>query len=126
MMQKSRIFARRGQPNGRSYGSYFTRSDFLQNGIRRIRTGCETTKEESVAALRNLNATPGHLKLKYAGIILPVLGIGVLSTMAFVRGPGSIGVVTSIEGESPALTCHYMTVSLLPEGKLSAEGKVTD
>jgi hypothetical protein len=96
--------------------------DFLRNGIRRFRTWFETSTEDSREFVENGGATPRpKAKLKYAGAILPLLGIGLLSAVAFFRGPGSTGVVTAEERGTQMLTCHYMTVSLLREGKLGAE-----
>lgn len=99
--------------------------DFFQNGIRRFRSRFETTTEDSLELLRNRDAMAlAGAKSKYARAILLLLGIGLLSTRAFLRGPGSTGAVSSVERESPTITCHYMTVSLLPGGKLSAESEL--
>ena len=101
--------------------------DFLQNGIRRFRTRFETTADDNRQVVKNRDAAPlAKAKVKYAGAILTLLGIGLLGIAAFLKEPSSTGAFTAQETESPALTCNYMAVSLFPGGKLSAEVRGAD
>jgi hypothetical protein len=104
--------------------------DSLRNDVRRFDTTIEAGTGDSLELARIVHpASTAKAKIaKYIKVSLLVLGLGLLSVVAL-RGLYSTGVVTSTDNPPQALSCQYMTISLI-RGKLvpgpqGAEGRQT-
>jgi hypothetical protein len=94
----------------------------IQNGISQFPNQVEPTAQDAPEPIRNSggvlrNTTRSKRVMK----IVPFAGAGLLAAALFLKNASSTGIVSVQEDESSALICHYMTVSLLPGGKLNAK-----
>jgi hypothetical protein len=92
--------------------------DSLRNNVRRFDTTIEAGIPDSLELTRIVGrVSTAEAKIaKYKKVSLVVVGLGLLSVAAL-RDLHSSGGVTSAEGTPQALSCQYMTVSLV-RGKL--------
>ncbi len=92
--------------------------DSLRNDVRRFQTTIEAGTEDSLKSARVGDPVPtaDAKTRKYIMAGLAVLGLGLLSVAAF-RGLNSTDAFSSTESPPQALSCRYMTVSLV-RGKL--------
>jgi hypothetical protein len=92
--------------------------DSLLNDVRRSHTTIEAETQDCVELARIADPAPSAptRRTKYMKAGLLVLGLGLLSVAAL-RGLYSTGVVTSTDNPPQALSCQYMTISLI-RGKL--------
>jgi hypothetical protein len=92
--------------------------DSLRNNVRRFDTTIEADTQDSLELTRVVDrvATAEAKIAKYLKASLVVLGIGLLSVAAL-RGLYSTGGINSTESTPQALSCQYMTISLV-RGKL--------
>jgi hypothetical protein len=96
----------------------------LQNGICQLSNRFERTAQDAPEPVRNSDAASRNTtRLNLVMTIVPLAGAGLLSAALFLRNPSSTGIVSVQEGKSSALSCRYMTVSLLPGGKLSEKSE---
>jgi hypothetical protein len=88
--------------------------DSLRNDVRRFDTTIEAGTQDSLELTRIVDrVSTAEAKIaKYIKASLVVLGLGLLSVAAL-RGLHSTGGVTSTEGTPQALSCQYMTISLV-------------
>jgi hypothetical protein len=88
--------------------------DSLRNDVRRFQTTIEAGTEDSLKSARVGDPVPtaDAKTRKYIMAGLAVLGLGLLSVAAF-RGLNSTGAFSSTESPPQALSCQYMTVSLI-------------
>jgi hypothetical protein len=92
--------------------------DSLRNNVSRFDTTIEAGTQDSHELTRIVDrGSTAEAKItKYVKASLVVLGLGLLSVAAL-RGLHSTGGVTSTESTPQALSCQYMTISLV-RGKL--------
>ena len=92
--------------------------DSLRNDVRRFDTTIEAGTGDSLELARIVHpASTAKAKIaRYIKVSLVVLGLGLLSVVAL-RGLYSTSAVTSTDNPPQALSCQYMTVSLI-RGKL--------
>src|SRR5215469_2016790 len=96
----------------------------LQNGISRLSNRFEAIVQDAPESIRNSGAAlPGTTGLKHVMTIVPLAGAGLVAAALFLTNPSPPGIVSVQKGASSGLTCHYMTVSLLPGGNLSAKSE---
>ena len=99
---------------------------FLQNDARTFRARFELTEQTSLQPGEHYDSTPRYnTRLKYVIGFVPLLGAGLVAAVVFLRNSDPTGAIIAHELKSSAPTCHYMRVSLLPGGKLSAKGELS-
>ena len=100
--------------------------DSLRNDIRCSDTTIAASTQDSSELTRIVDrvSTAGSKIAKYSKVSFAVLGLGLLSVAAL-RGLHSTGGVTSTESTPQALSCQYMTISLV-RGKLVAGAEGAD
>jgi len=88
--------------------------DSLRNNVRRFDTTIEVDTQDSLELTKTVDrVSAAEAKIsKYIKASLVVLGLGLLSVAAL-RGLHSTGGVTSMESTAQALSCQYMTISLV-------------
>src|SRR5258708_12687099 len=93
--------------------------DSLRNGALSFDATTEAGTRDSLDVVRtvvHVSTTKAKMP-KYIKVSLVILGLGLLSVVVF-RGVYSTGAVASTESPPQALSCQYMTVSLI-RGKLA-------
>jgi hypothetical protein len=88
--------------------------DSLRNDVRRFDTTIEAGTQDSLELTRIVDrGSTAEAKIaKYIKASLVVLGLGLISVAAL-RGLHSTGAVASTDSPAQALSCQYMTVSLI-------------
>jgi hypothetical protein len=97
--------------------------DSLRNDVRRFHNTIEAGTQDGVelARIPDPVTSAATKKMKYIKLGLAVLGLSILSVVV-IGGLDSTDLVTSPEKPTQALSCRYMTVSLVG-GKLVPEAQ---